>query len=60
MVEVNHPRSAALAGSGPSPSYLSHAAGFWDYVSDLRVGRDELDKGFALGFVPNDIGLPDK
>jgi hypothetical protein len=58
MVEIDHPRAAAFAASGPRPSDLPHTAGFGDQISLVRIARDEINERLQFGSVPDFPGLP--
>lgn len=57
VAEIHHAGSAALARPFARSAYLSNPACALEDVARFGVPRDRIDKGGAVGLIPNIIGL---
>jgi hypothetical protein len=56
-IEINDPRTAALAHPCPAPSHLSATARAGNHITRQRIGGDLLDEFETFAFRPDGRGV---
>lgn len=60
VIEIDHPRAAALATALTTPAQFPHTTGLGNYDAAFWVAGDVIDQFSALPICPNPFSLSEK